>query len=123
MTVLRTIVCVADVLAGLLLYSLTTRIRGDRLSGAVAVALYQLVPLGFGVITVGNLTNAFAQALAIAGLALIASPTLRFERRTMVAALVLTLAVTFMSHTSAFAIGAVGGCVIAAAFWWRSHGR
>ena len=104
MTVLRTIVCVADVLAGLLLYSLTTRIRGDRLSGAVAVALYQLVPLGFGVITVGNLTNAFAQALAIAGLALIASPTLRFERRAMVAALVLTLGVA-----SVFALGWITG--------------
>jgi hypothetical protein len=119
MTVLRTIVCVADVLAGLLLYSLAARIRGDRLSGAVAVALYQLIPLGFGVITVGNLTNAFAQAFAIAGLALMASPGLRVERRAIVAALVLTLAVSFMSHTSAFAIGAVGGCVIAAAFWWR----
>jgi hypothetical protein len=89
------------------------------LAGAVAVALYHLIPLGFGVITVGNLTNAFAQAFAIAGLALMASPGLRVERRAIVAALVLTLAVTFMSHTSAFAIGAVGGCVIAAAFWWR----
>ena len=49
MTLLRTIVCAADALAGLLLYTMAVRMRGDRLAGALAVALYHLIPLGFGV--------------------------------------------------------------------------
>ena len=91
MTLLRTIVCIADALAGLLLYAMASRVRGDRLAGAMAVAIYHLIPLGFGVIAVGNLTNAFAQSLSVAALALIASPALRLEQRLMVAALAATL--------------------------------
>ena len=49
MTLLRTIVCIADALAGLLLYAMASRVRGDRLAGAIAVAIYHLIPLGFGV--------------------------------------------------------------------------
>ncbi len=119
MTLLRTIVCIADALAGLLLYAMASRVRGDRQAGAMAVAIYHLIPLGFGVIAVGNLTNAFAQSISIAALALIASPGLRLERRLMVVAVAATLAAAFLSHTSAFAIGAVAGCLIAACFWWR----
>ena len=119
MTLLRTIVCVADALAGLLLYTIAARVRGDRLAGAVAVALYHLIPLGFGVLAVGNLTNAFAQSLSVAGLALIASPGVRIENRGMLAALTVALLAAFLSHTSAFAIVAVASCLVAIAFWWR----
>ena len=72
MTLLRTIVCAADALAGLLLYGMAVRVRGDRLAGALAVGLYHLIPLGFGVVVVGNLTNAFAQSISVAALALMA---------------------------------------------------
>ena len=68
MTLLRTIVCSADALAGLLLYAMAVRVRGDWLAGALAVALYHLIPLGFGVVVVGNLTNAFAQSISVAAL-------------------------------------------------------
>jgi hypothetical protein len=119
MTVLRTIVCAADALAGLLLYSMAVRVRGDRLAGALAVALYHLIPLGFGVVVVGNLTNAFAQSLSVAALALMASPTVRLERRVAVVFLAATLTAAFLSHTSAFAIGSVAACLIAGLFWWR----
>jgi hypothetical protein len=119
MTVLRTIVCVADALAGLLLYNMAVRLRGDRLAGALAVALYGLIPLGFGVIRVGNLTNAFAQSLSVGAFALIASPALRLERRGMVALLTLALGAAFVSHTSAFAIGSAAACFAALFFRWR----
>jgi hypothetical protein len=119
MTLLRSIVCAADALAGLLLYSMTIRLRGDRLSGALAVALYHLIPLGFAVIVTGNLTNAFAQSLTVAALAFIASGWLRLEQRSMVVLLIIALTAAFLSHTSAFAIGVVGVTLIVWMFWWR----
>lgn len=119
MTVLRTIVCAADALAGLLLYSMAARMRGERLAGALAVALYHLIPLGFGVMVAGNHTNAFAQSLSVAALALIASAAVRWEHRTAVVGLTVVLAAAFLSHTGTFAIGSVAAVVIASFFWWR----
>ena len=119
MTLLRTIVCAADALAGLLLYTMAVRMRGDRLAGALAVALYHLIPLGFGVVVVGNLTNAFAQSLSVGALALMASAAVRLEHRAPVAGLTAALAAAFLSHTGSFAIGSVAACVIAFLFWWR----
>ena len=119
MTVLRVIVCAADALAGLLLYTFAIQARGDRLAGALAVALYHLIPLGFGVVATGNMTNAFAQSLCVAALAVAASPSLRIEHRSIVALLTLALAAAFLSHTGAFAIASVAGCLIALCFWWR----
>ncbi len=119
MTLLRTIVCSADALAGLLLYAMAVRVRGDRLAGALAVALYHLIPLGFGVIVVGNLTNAFAQSISVAALALMAAASVRLEHRAAVVALTATLSAAFLSHTGTFAIGVGRGLVIAFLFWWR----
>jgi hypothetical protein len=119
MTLLRTIVCVGDVLAGLLVYHMAVRVRGDRVAGAIAVALYHLIPIGFGVIVAGNLTNAFAQSLAVAALALIASPRLRWEHRAAVGLLAAVLFASFVSHTSAFAIVSVTSLLIALLFVWR----
>jgi hypothetical protein len=119
MMLLRTIVCAAEAAAGLLLYGMAVHLRGDRLAGALAVALYHLIPLSFGVITVGNLTNAFAQSLAVVALALMTSSALRFERRGVVLALTLVLIATFLSHTSAFAIVSVAAVLIAGTFWLR----
>jgi hypothetical protein len=119
MTLLRTIVCAADALAGLLIYNMAVRVRGDRLAGALGVALYHLLPLGFGVVAVGNLTNAFAQSVSVGALALIASPALRLENRGALSALVLALAAASLSHTSAFAIVSTAAVAIALMFWWR----
>jgi hypothetical protein len=119
MTLLRTVVCATDVLAALLLYEMAVRIRGDRLAGAIAVALYHVTPLGFEVVAVGNLTNAFAQSLTVIALALIASPGLRWEHRRAVVLVTMVLLASFLSHTSAFAIGALSSCAIALLFLWR----
>ena len=119
MTLLRIIVCIADAVAGLLLYSVAVRIRGDRLAGAIAVALYQLIPLGFGVMAVGNLTNAFAQSLGVGAFALMTTPALRWEHRGLVALLIVVLLASFLSHTSAFAIVFVAAWCVALVFWWR----
>ena len=119
MTLLRTIVCAANALAGLLLYGMAVGMRGDRLAGALAVGVYHLIPLGFEVIAAGNLTNAFAQSISVGALALMASAALRLEHRAAVAGLTAALAAAFLSHTGSFAIGSVAACVIAFLFWWR----
>jgi hypothetical protein len=119
MTLLRTIVCSAEALAGLLLYGMVVRVGGDRLAGAMAVAFYHLVPLGFGVIATGNLTNAFAQSISTAALALMAATSLRLEHRWIVALFTAVVLAGFLSHTSAFAIGSVAAVLVAIVFWWR----
>jgi hypothetical protein len=116
---LRIVATVADTIAGLLLYGMAARGWNDRLAGAMAVALFHLVPLSFRILTVGNLTNAFGQSLSIAALALAASPALRATTGGTTIALALLLSAAFLSHTSTFAILSGCGLLIAVLFVWR----
>jgi hypothetical protein len=119
MALLRIVVCATDAVAALLLYRIVNNARGDRLAAAIAVALYQLIPLGFGVIRGGNLTNAFAQSVAVFGLAGLAARSVRWERRGLVLLLSAALAAAFLSHTSTFAILSVTVVFTVAMFLWR----
>jgi hypothetical protein len=116
---LRIVATVADTIAGLLLYGMAARGWNDRLAGAMAVALYHLVPLSFRILTVGNLTNAFAQSLSVGALTLAASPALRVTTGGTTMALALCLGAAFLSHTSTFAILSVCGLLMAILFVWR----
>jgi hypothetical protein len=119
MALLRIVVCAIDTVAGVLLYTIVVRARGDRLAGAIAVALYQLVPLDFGIVTVGNLTNAFAQSWSVFALAVLSARWLQWERRTTIALGAAILATAFMSHTSTFAILTVTVFLTIVLFAWR----
>ena len=119
MALLRIVVATTDTLAAVLLYRVVVTGWNDRLAGAVAVALYHLAPLNFSVLVTGNLTNAFAQSLAIPALALIAGRAVRIERRAMTAALGLVLAAAYLSHTSTLAILFVATLACAALFLLR----
>lgn len=119
MMLLRIFVALFDAAAAALLYLMIVRAWGDRLAGALAVALYHLAPLDLEIATVGNLTNAFAQSLAVFALVVIADPGLRLERRLYVAALAALLGAAYMSHTSTFAILFPACVLIAAAFAWK----
>lgn len=119
MALLRIIVIAFDAVAAALLYFIVVRAWGDRLAAAVAVALYHLVPLDFDIATVGNLTNGFAQALAVFTLALIAAPALRLENRGMVVVLMAVMSAAFMSHTSTFALLFPTAFLIALAYLWK----
>jgi hypothetical protein len=108
MALLRIVTAVADAAVGVLLYWAIARMWAHRLAGAMAVAIYNLMPLRFSVISGGNLTNAFAESVAVVALALIAAATLRsWMLFTLTLSLVLTVA--FLSHTSTFAI--LAACV------------
>jgi hypothetical protein len=122
MALLRTIVIAFDAVAGALLYLAIVR-AGDRhemrVAGAFAVALYHHVPLAYRITTVGNLTNAFAQSLAVISLALIAAPVSSARQVGYFAMVTAFLAFAFLSHTSTFAIGTVAVGVIAILFYVR----
>ena len=116
---LRIFTTVAHSAAGLLLYAVAARVWRDRLAGALAVALYHLMPLSFRIITVGNLTNAFAETVGVAALAVLCAPW--FQRAVSPAGALFTavLAAAFLSHTSTFAILTVCTLATALLFAWR----
>lgn len=116
MTLLRVVVCSADAVAAVLLYRAVVQAWGDRLAAAIAIALYQLLPIGFGVISTGNLTNAFAQSVAVAALVVMSAAALRLERPAPLAALTVLLSAAYLSHTSTLAILFVATLAIALFF-------
>jgi hypothetical protein len=112
---LRSITSAADATAGLLLYAVVVKAWSNRLAAAMSVAIYQLIPLDFIVFTTGNLTNAFAQSVAVGALALMASAS----GMTGTALLALVLTIAYLSHTSTLALLFVATLVTAVLFWWR----
>jgi len=116
MTLLRIVVCSGDAIAAVLLYRVVVSAWGDRLTAAISVALYQLLPIGFGVISTGNLTNAFAQSVAVLALVVMSAAALRLERPGPLAALTLLLSGAYLSHTSTLAILFVATLAIALCF-------
>ena len=118
MALLRIICTSADAVAGLLLYAVVVRNWENRLAGAMAVAIYHLIPLSFGVLTTGNMTNAFAQSAAVVALAFMAWP---FTRAPWIvsSALCVALLVAFLSHTGTLATLCASAVLIAAMFLLR----
>lgn len=118
MALLRIICTSADAVAGLLLYAVVARNWENRLAGAMAVAIYHLIPLSFGVLTTGNMTNAFAQSAAVVAFALMAWPFAN-ARWTSSIALCAALLVAFLSHTGTLATLCASAALIAALFLLR----
>lgn len=119
MALLRIIVTSFDTAVALLLYAAVVRARGDRLAGACAVAVYQLMPLGFGVLAAGNLTNAFAQSMSVVAMMLMIHASLRIEHWRVTALFAVVVTAAFLSHTSTFALLTVACAAIASLFRWR----
>jgi len=74
-------VCSLDAIAGLLLYRTIVHAWGDRLAGALAVALYQFAPLAFALMVTGHVTAASARALAVVAIAILGATALGLARR------------------------------------------
>jgi hypothetical protein len=119
MALLRIVTTSADAVVATLLYGAMVRARSDRLAGACAVAIYHLVPLDFGVLSVGNLTNAFAQSVSVLALVLMTSASLRLDRPIVTILFAAVLTAAFLSHTSTFAILSTACFLTAVLFWWR----
>ena len=118
---LRVVTAAVDAAAGILLYAVIAAVWRNRLAGAIAVAIYHLVPVNFAVLTTGNLTNAFAQSVGVAALALAGSGAVRLDRGLMAALLTAVLAAAYLSHTSTVAILFVAMMATAALFALRGE--
>jgi hypothetical protein len=118
-TLLRVVVCVSDALAGAMLYLAIVKIWKDRLAAALAVVLYNVVPLTYGLLSDANLTNLFAQSVAL--VALMATAVLPLESRKFVGVGVLfsLFALAFLSHISTFAILSITLVALGALSLWK----
>jgi hypothetical protein len=116
-TLLRIVVCVTEAIAGASLYPAIVRTWGDRLAGALAVALFTAVPIGFWVIGNANLTNAFGQSIALLTVAVIVVWSQGALRAWHVLAWTLLASLALLSHVSTFATLLVTLSALAALFW------
>jgi hypothetical protein len=103
-TLLRVVVCATEVAAGALLYPMIVRAWGDRLAGAIGVALVGLLPLSYGVIGSSNLTNAFGRSVALVAIALVTLWALKSRNVGQLIGLVLVTTLAFISHISTFVL-------------------
>ncbi|MBI3263706.1 MAG: hypothetical protein HYZ58_11235 [Acidobacteria bacterium] len=103
-TLLRVLVCATEVIAGALLYVMIVRTWGDRLMGAVAVALFNFVPLSYWVAGNANLTNAFGTSVALITVVAATTWPLRSSDRGQLAGLILLSSIALLSHVSTFAL-------------------
>jgi hypothetical protein len=114
-SLLRIVVTVSEVVAGSLLYVMIVRTRGDRLEGAIAAALFALVPMAFWFTGNANLTNVFGQTTATMAVAAATALPLQPGRTTAVAGLTAIVAVALLAHVSTFAI--LTSTLVALAAW------
>ena len=116
---LRIVTASVSAIAGLLLYPVTAAVWRNRLAAAMAVAIYHLMPITFAVLTTGNLTNAFAQSVAVMAFALMGTGRVRPRHARPMLLLTLLLSAAYLSHTSTIAILFVATIAIAGLFIWR----
>jgi len=98
--VLRIVVCAAEAVTGLLLYLMIVRVWGDRLAGAVAVALFNLVPAWYVVVGHANLTHAFGQSASLATMAAVTVWALGRGQRAQWFGVVLLATLGFICHVT-----------------------
>lgn len=118
-SLLRLIVCAAEVVAGGLLYPLIVRAWNDRFAAAVAVVLVNLVPLQYGLLGNANLTNTFGEAIALSTVLVASMLTGTRSLPALVGLFVLT-SLAFLSHVSTFAL--LGVTLTALALLYRVLG-
>jgi hypothetical protein len=117
-TLLRIVVCASEIVAGTLLYVMVVRTWGDRLSGAVATALFSLVPMKYVFIGSANLTNVFGQSVALGAMAAVTTLSLGPGRFGHVAVLIALAAWAFLCHVSTAATLLTTLTITACLYWW-----
>jgi hypothetical protein len=103
-TLLRIVVLTAECVAGALLYPMIARTWGDRLAGAIAVALFTAVPIAYWVVGNANLTNAFGQAVALIAVASVVVLSREPTKAAHVVTWSALIALALLSHVSTFAL-------------------
>ena len=101
---LRIVVTTFDAAAGALLYWVIVRTTADRLAAVTTVVWYHIVPATAWIMTWGNLTNAFGQALFVASLVAIVAVPVEWTRPRTVVLLAVLASAALLSHPSTCAI-------------------
>ena len=117
-TLLRVIVCAAQAIAGALLYPVVLQAWRDRTAALIAVVLFNVVPLPYGLTGNANLTNTFGEAIALC--TVLTASLLPGPRVLAVVPLFLLCALAFLSHVSTFAI--LGATLVTLAIVYRVFG-
>ncbi len=115
---LRVVVSAAEIVAGALLYPMVVRSWGNRLVGAVAVALFSLAPLTYGLVGSANLTNVFGQAVSIAAVAAVVLSAERLRATVPFVGVVALIAFGLVCHVSTVVL-LTGTLVSLAALFYR----
>lgn len=116
---LRIIVTAADAAAGAMLYWMVVRTSADRLAAVSTVVWYHIVPATAWIMTWGNLTNAFGQALFVTSLVAVVAVPVEWTRPRTVALLAVLASAAFLAHPSTCAILATLLVVTAVLYRWR----
>ena len=117
-SLLRIVVCATECVAGAMLYPAIVRSWGDRLAGAIAVALFAVIPTSYWVIGNANLTHAFGQSVAVLAIGLVVIWSLPAVGPRQIAAWTPIIALALLSHVSTFATLGLTLVVLAALFWF-----
>ena len=117
-SLLRIVVCVTECVAGATLYAAVVRTWGDRLAGAIAVALFAVIPTSYWVIGNANLTNAFGQSVALLAITLVVVWALQGGTPIQIVAWTLVIALALLSHVSTFATLGLTLALMVVLFWW-----
>lgn len=120
LALLRIITTVADAAAAALLYWMIVRATSDKLAGIASVVWYHAIPMTAWIMTWGALTNAFAQTLFVASLALVAGMPIERTRLGTVVLLTFVVAAALLTHPSTCAI--LVGVLAATSALYAWHG-
>ncbi len=118
-TLLRIIIVTAEATGALLIYVMVARGWDDRRAAVAAALLFPLLPLPFVITGNANMTNVFAQALALAAVAAAVIPRLEWRRPAPVLLFTLLTSAALLSHISTLSLLAVTLGCLCIGYWWR----
>ena len=114
---LRGVVSVAEMLAGLSLYAIVSRTWRDRAAGVVAVVLFHTTPIASAVVGTGNLTNAFGESVALLTVATVVAMPLAWPAWIWLSVPMIVASVAFIAHFSTFMVLALTLCAIGLVYY------
>jgi hypothetical protein len=119
---LRIVAASVGIVAGGLLYAPVVRYWGNRLTGAIAVALYSLMPISYVIAGNANLTHAFGQAVSIVAVTVALMLSDRLRRLGPFVAVSALVTLGLISHVSTLLL-LPGVLVAMAVLFWVSGGK
>lgn len=109
---LRGVVCIAEMLAGLSLYAMVSRTWRDRAVAVIAVILFHTTPIAAAVVGTGNLTNAFGESAGLLTIATVVLLPLAWPAWVWLLVPMLIASVAFIAHLSTLMVLSMTLCAI-----------